>query len=231
MSKVNTGYDITAANYALRPPTGQIALYVTGSSDIVATAAMRAAHPDAILIDQSQVITAVDTTADAYDMENGAITLAELGDILKRAWNNYHTAARPGQRKPVVYASANNITPIANQLVADGLGNSGTGLWVAHYGVSLADAMAQVGAASGPFPIRAFQYQDETYYDLDVFDAEWVNTVSAKPVPTSIVIDGKTVGKPTATEVPAVVAWYGDSGATTRLGTLPIAAWNSIKWS
>lgn len=178
-----TGFDVTSIDYALRPPTGQIALYVTGSSAIVASSAMLAANPTAVRIDQSPVITAIDTTADAYDVENGAITIPELGTVIKDAWNNYNHAVRPGQRKPAVYASADNITPVVNALIAAGLGNSGTGLWVAHFGVSLADATAMVANASGPFPIIAFQYQNESDYDLDVYSIEWLNTVSkASPI-------------------------------------------------
>jgi hypothetical protein len=178
-----TGFDVTSIDYALRPSSGQIALYVTGSSDIVASPAMRAANPKAVLIDQSPVITAIDTTADAYDMETGAITLSELGQVIKDAWNNYNHAVRPGQRKPTVYASASQITPVANALVAAGLGNSGTCLWIAHFGVSLADATAMVATESGPFPVVAFQYQNEANFDLDVFSVQWLNTVSsASPI-------------------------------------------------
>jgi hypothetical protein len=47
----------------------------------------------------------------------------------------------------------------------------------------------------------------------------------------SVVIDGFTVGKPTSTEVPAVVAWNGADGIVTRLGTIPMTAWSQITWS
>jgi hypothetical protein len=227
-----TGFDVTAANYALRPPYGQICLYITGSKSVAATLGMLAANPDAVRIDQSQVITAVDTTADVFDVENSAITTAELGTVIKDAWNNYNHAVRPGQRKPLVYTSADNVTVVANALVAAGLENSGTGLFVAHYGVTLPEAAAQVGAASGPFPIQAFQYQDTPNYDLDVFSAGWLSGVSGgSKRPTSILIDGKRVGEPTSAGVPVIVSWYGDTGATTRQGVIPLSAWDIIKWS
>jgi hypothetical protein len=176
------GFDVTAIDYAHRPSTGQIALYLTGSSEIVATPAMRAANPKAVLIDQSPVITGIDTTADAYDMETGALTTAELGEVIKDAWNNYYNAVRPGQREPMVYMSLSQVTPVVNALTAASVAAH---LWVAHYGVSLADAIAQVEAASGPYPIHAFQYSDTPgFYDLDVFDEGWLSTVSTTPVVT-----------------------------------------------
>ena len=176
------GYDVTAVDYSHRPTVGQIALYLTGSTDIVATPAMRAANPHAVLIDQSPVITDIDTTADAYDVENGALTTAEIGQVIKDAWDNYNKSTRPGQRKPMVYQSLSQVTSVVNAMVAAGTTAS---LWVAHFGVSLADAIAQVEAASGPFPIHAFQYSDAPgFYDLDVFDEGWLTTVSTTPVVT-----------------------------------------------
>lgn len=227
MTAVN-GYDVTSSNYALRPATGQPALYITGSSDIVATKAMLAANPKAIQIDQSPVITAIDTTADVFDVERGAITIAELGEVIKDAWANFNKGVRPGQRKPMVYASLSNITAVANALVA---AKTTASLWVAHWGVGVAEAIRQVNAASGPFPIHGFQYQNGSHFDLDVFSAEWLNDVSGVPLPpTTITIDGFTVGKPTLTEVPAVVSWYGSNGLTRKLADIPIADWNAIKW-
>lgn len=223
-----TGYDVTSSNYALRPATGQAALYITGSADIVATRAMLAANPKAVQIDQSPVITAIDTTADAYDVERGAITIAELGEVINDAWANFKKGVRPGQRKPMVYASLSNITPVANALVA---AKTTASLWVAHWGVSLAEAIRQVEAASGPFPIHGFQYQNGSHFDYDVFSVEWLNDVSGNPPvpPATVVIDGFTVGRPTPTNVPAVVSWYNGT-VTRKLADIPIAAWNEIKW-
>ena len=71
-----------------------------------------------------------------------------------------------------------------NALKAGGI-TSGIGLWVAHFGVSEADAIAAVADAAGPFPVIAFQYSDQGgggTYDLDVFSVPWLNAVSvAKP--------------------------------------------------
>jgi hypothetical protein len=200
-----TGYDVTASNYALRPSSGQIALYVTGNDGIAASAAMLAANPKAIRIDQSPVITAIDTTADVYDLEAGAVTVAEIGQVIKDAWNNFNHAVRPGQRKPMVYMSASNLTPVANALVAAGTTSS---LFVAHWGVSLADATAQVGAATGPFPLDGFQYQNAGNYDLDVWSTDWLNTVSSV---TPIIL-------------PPLKLWHGifvgtQDGTTTKQGS------------
>jgi len=214
-----TGFDVTAINYALRPASGQIALYVTGSPEIVATDAMLAANPGVVRIDQSPVITAIDTTADVFDVESGAITIAELGDVIKAAWNNFNHAARPGQRKPMVYMSADDVTPVCNALVAAGTTAS---LWVAHFGVSLADAIATVTTASGPFPVDGFQYQNEPAFDLDVFSESWLNTVSKvspivipKPIPWHGIFTGTqdgTVTKEGSTFVVPLVSL--DNGKT-----------------
>ena len=96
----------------------------------------------------------------------------------------YHAGVRPGQRSPAIYASESNITAVVNALIAGGV-TSGIGLWVAHYGVSEADATAAVAAAAGPFPVVAFQYSNQGgggAYDEDVFSVPWLEAVSvAKP--------------------------------------------------
>lgn len=178
------GFDATSANIA-HLPAGQAAGYVTGSADVAWSAADFAAHPGAVRIDQSPADTVPDYAADVQDVEQGAVTLAEIAARAKVMLAAYHAGVRPGQRSPAVYASAGNITAVTNALIAGGV-TSGVGLWVAHFGVTEADAIAAVAEASGPFPVIAFQYSDEGgggTYDLDVFSVPWLENVSAAKPP------------------------------------------------
>jgi hypothetical protein len=170
------GYDITAENYAGRPAYGQICMYLTGSDGIAATAAMRAAHPAAVLIDQANESQANDYTADVFDCENGAITPEELPGVLHDAMDDYDAGARPGQRMPAVYVDAANAADVA----ALGL-PAGTGLFVAHWGVGQAAAAAMIGTRIGGREVIGCQYASMPKYDLDVMSAEWLAGVSVKP--------------------------------------------------
>jgi hypothetical protein len=176
-------YDATHANIAHLPPFASYAGYVTGSPDIAWTTADFSKYPDAIRIDQTPVSGPWDATADVDDYENGAVTLGELGPRAKLRMAAYRDAMRPGQRTPVVYASASNVTPVVDALIAAGV-TSGVGLWVAHWNVSEAVAIADVIAASGPFPIHGFQFTDNSgVYDTSVFSVAWLSTRSANPAP------------------------------------------------
>ena len=177
------GFDCAGSNIA-HLPAGQAAGYVTGSAGVMWTAADWLDHPGAVRIDQSPADTVPDYAADVQDVEQGAVTLAEIAARVKVMLAAYHAGVRPGQRSPAVYASAGNITAVTNALIAGGV-TSGVGLWVAHFGVTEADAIAAVADAAGPFPVVAFQYSDEGgggTYDLDVFSVAWLENVSvAKP--------------------------------------------------
>ncbi len=180
------GADCTGSNIA-HLPEGQAAGYVTGSAGVPWTAEDWAAHPRAVRIDQSPASTVWDATADADDLENGAVTLGELAARAKVRLAAWHAGVRPGQRMPAVYASQDNITAVVDALIAGGV-TTGVGLWVAHYGVTEAEAVAAVLDGSGPFPVVAFQYSDQGgggTYDLDVFSVAWLENVSAAkpPVP------------------------------------------------
>lgn len=179
------GYDATHDNIRTLPANGQKAGYVTGSSDIVWTADDFAAHPGAIRIDQSPLPGVWDETADIDDYENGAVNLNELAGRAKARQNSFKNARRPGQREPGVYASADNVTPVVNALIAGGV-NNGVGLWIAHFGISEPTAVAAVQNAAGPFPIIAFQYDNGPTFDFDVFSDHWVNNVSRTPIPPPV---------------------------------------------
>ena len=180
------GYDVTHTFIEGAPKNALLALYVTGSDGIQATEADLLAHPNCLRIDQSTVITSVDVTADYFDVENGAITIAELPAVIKDAVAAHERADRPGQRYPSVYMSASNVTPVVNALIKAGI-NSGPGLIVANWNINQGQAAVDVQKASGPFPINGMQFKNAGTFDINVFSAAWVAAVSRKPVPVTTV--------------------------------------------
>lgn len=176
------GADATHDNIASLPK-GQAAGYATGSAGVPWDAADWAAHPGAVHIAQAvDAVTDEHADADVLDVETGAATLADVAPWAKSALASYKAVARPGQRTPAVYASLNNITPVANALVAGGV-TSGVGLWVAHWGLTVGQAEALVATAGGPFPIVAVQYNNAGAFDEDVFSVAWLANVSKKTPP------------------------------------------------
>jgi hypothetical protein len=173
-------YDCISANVSRLPAGAQAVGYSTGTPDIKWTAAQRAAHPGVVLICQDAGAT--DATADELDIERYAATIAEAPGWSKRAYASYNAATRPGQRRPLVYVSADNVTPVVNSLIAGGV-KSGVGLHVANWNFSEAQAVKAVIDASGPFPIDAFQFTSGLYYDVDVYSVEWLATVSGHVTP------------------------------------------------
>ena len=171
-----TGWDATHANINHVPSTGQASLYITGTADIVATAQDLANHPGAVLIDQSPTINSVDTSADVFDCETGAITTAELAQVIIDAQAHFKNNVRPGQRDPAVYCSRNNVTANVNALIAGGV--KSCPLFVADFNNSIGQATAEVASETGPFPIIGRQYSDRGAFDLDVYSVPWLNTVS-----------------------------------------------------
>ena len=168
--------DCTHANIGSLPPGLLPIGYTTGSPDIAWTEEDWADHPGALRIDQD--FRASDPTADYLDVENGAATFADCPGWAKQAMADYNAVRRPGQRKPAIYMSANNVTNVANALVAGGV-NFPVGLVIANWNLSEAQAALDVLAGdSGPFPIVGIQFRDPGPYDLDVFISDYVNTVS-----------------------------------------------------
>ena len=171
-----SGWDATHSGLPGAPKAGQAAGYITGSPDIVWTASDRVAHPGFVQIDQSPVITAVDVRADVFDVESGAVTVAEVAQVVRAGQAAFNAAARPGQRWPAVYCSRSNVTQIANALLAGGV--MSCPLWVADWNNNLAQATAEVAAGSGPFPVVGRQYANLAAYDADVFSVPWLTHVS-----------------------------------------------------
>lgn len=169
-------FDATHVNVS-HLPKAQVAGYVTGSSDVKWTDADFAAHPNAIRIDQSPSSSVWDATADVDDYENGAVALNELAPRAKARQNAFAKVTRKGQRAPAVYMSASNVTPVVNALINGGI-HSGIGLWVAEWSLTEAQAVADVLAAAGPFPIIGIQHANGPFYDSNVFSTSWLNNQS-----------------------------------------------------
>lgn len=166
-------------------PHGQAAGYTTGSGGIAWTAGDWAAHPGAIRIDQDA--SAVDPTADILDVESGAATFGDCPGWFERAWADFKSGKRPGQRSPAIYADLSNLPLVVDALIAGGV-TSGCGLWVADWNLNAASAAALVtfaGPATGlnPFPVVGVQYGSRGSYDVNMFSETWLNTVSGDPPP------------------------------------------------
>jgi hypothetical protein len=162
-------------------PAGALyAGYDTGSSGIAWTKAQYAAHPGTVRIDQDA--GASDFTADILDVERGAATPAECARWYQQALVRYHGGARPGQRHPGIYVSASGVTAVVNALLAGGV-TSGPGLWVADWNLSDPQAIAEVAAAAGPFPVIGVQWRDAGLFDVSVFSTAWLAAVSGAAAP------------------------------------------------
>lgn len=187
MSGITAVFDVTGANFG-QQPAGQLALYVTGSGGVPATAAQLNAHQDAVLIDQTPASGQWDSKADVDDYENGAVSIDELAPRAKERMASYNNVVRVGQRRPAIYASASNITPVVNALIKGGV-NSGVGLWVANWSLTEAQAIQDVINASGPFPIIGVQFHNAGAFDISLFSTAWLNDrshhVTKSPTPVA----------------------------------------------
>lgn len=178
---IQIAYDCIRVNIG-RAPAGLLAGYTTGSSDIRWSAADWRAHPGAVRIDQDPA--ASDDTADVLDVEAGAATLADVPGWSRRALASYRAGKRPGQRSPLIYCSQVNVTPVANVLTGAGLADGSVGLFIANWNLSQVEAVAEVLAASGPFPVHGLQFRNAGSFDIDVFSAAWLSARSG-PAPGS----------------------------------------------
>ena len=196
---ITVGFDVTGANYASAPKGFQLAGYDTGSDGVAWTAAMWRAHPGAVHIDQapdtavlqalldaeydsSDTFPAGHVTSDVLDCEYGAVPVGSplTGAWAKSALASYSAGVRPGQRRPVLYQSAANVTANVNALVAGGV-VTGVGLWIANWNLTEAAAFAELAAASGPFAVTGVQFADDGPFDADLFSTGWLAAVSVKP--------------------------------------------------
>lgn len=212
---IQIAYDCIHANIG-RAPAGLLAGYTTGSSDTKWTDADWAAHPGAVRIDQDPA--ASDSTADVLDVENGAATLTDIVPWSKRALAAHRAGTRPGQRSPVIYASASNLTPIANTLTGAKMDDGSVGLFVANWNLNQSQAVAGVAAASGPFPVHGIQFTDAGNYDIDIFSAAWLNAMSQAP--------DAPQASPTNSATPAPT---GLSQSVRATGWAVTCTWNEVK--
>jgi len=174
-------FDATHDNIGALPEGAQVAGYTTGTGTHIRwTAADFAAHPGAVRIDQDPA--ASDPTADILDIEAGAATPASAPGWVRRALASRASQARPGQRSPAVYMSQSGVTEVVNALVAGGI-SSGVGLWIAHFGLTQAQATAMVLNASGPFPVIGVQFRNAPAFDVSVFSSDWLATGGQPSVP------------------------------------------------
>lgn len=173
------GYDATHDNIGHLPSGGVDAGYSTGTPGIRWTGPDWLSHPGALHICQDS--TASDATADILDVERYAATNIQAAGWYNRALGAFQSVARAGQRRPAIYTSADNVTPLVNALISGGV-RSGPGLVVANWNLTDPEAVALVRAASGPFPIVGVQFTSTQYYDVDVWSGQWLaNTSGQKP--------------------------------------------------
>lgn len=202
------GYDTTGANVSSLPRGAQVAGYDTGTGIVPWSAADFARFPGAIHIDQDP--NAADSTADVLDVEAGAATFGDCPGWVKRAQSAFNAVRRAGQRWPAIYASASNLTSVANALIAGGVAG-GVNLWVANWSLSEAQGVAMLSNAGGPFPVMGVQFSDPGPYDVDVWSKAWLGKVSGVPV-TANPVSGLAVVHRGFTSV--TLAWDADANAT-----------------
>jgi len=180
------GYDTTHSAIGYLPKgAGAYAGYTTGSSDIRWTASDWARFPGAVRIDQDW--NAGDPTADVLDVETGAATPAECPAWYVSALRDFNTCARPGQRRPTLYANQSTMPLIVQHLHAAGI-RSGPKLWLADI-TSRSAAEAMLGNTSRyGFPIVGVQFSYvNPNYDVDVFDSTWLSDVSGATDPVVVI--------------------------------------------
>ena len=167
-------FDATHDNIGALRAGAQVAGYTTGTGTHIRwTDADFAAHPGAVRIDQDPA--ASDPTADVLDIEAGAATPASAPGWVTQALASRAGQARPGQRARAVYMSQSGVTEVVNALIAGGI-SSGVGLWIAHFGLTQAQATQMVINASGPFPVIGVQFRNTPAFDVSVFSSDWLAT-------------------------------------------------------
>jgi hypothetical protein len=171
------GWDATHSNLS-GVPAGQGAGYTTGTPDIRWTPEDWDAHPGAVRIDQDAADS--DPSADVLDVETGAATPASVPGWTDRAYDDYESGARPGQRVPAVYCSLSVVQHVADALVANP-SRFPPKLWVAHWGITMDDAAALIGTQISGLTVVGVQFANRGAFDSDVFDSAWLAAVSDGP--------------------------------------------------
>ena len=185
MSGFAVCYDAIRVSIPSLPQGAQVyAGYSTGSGDIPWAEEDFQQHATALgpclRIDQDPA--ASDPTADILDVEAGAATISDCPWWAKRALADFRTARRPGQRTPAIYMSASNVSAVVNSLISGGV-TSGAGLHVANWSLTEAQAVSDVLAAAGPFPVVGIQFTDDGPFDTSVFSVAWLADQSGNPPP------------------------------------------------
>lgn len=197
MTSFVPGFDVTGDNLhaAPAPDSGlQAALYVTGTGGVAATPSQLAMYPTCLRIAQWPAVSVDEaSTPDYFDLENGAITTADLTALIPAAISAFNRVTRPGQRWPAVYCGDNTSpTAVANTLNAAGLGSQGVGLVLVDWSLTESEAAAKLSypaSSTNPYPVVGVQYAnhgiDGQPYDLDVYAQGWVDKVSTLSKPVS----------------------------------------------
>lgn len=167
------GVDVTSTFIADAPAGVQLAIYVTGTPDIVADAQQLADNPGAVWIDQSPAITAADVRADFLDIEQWAGTDAEAAQWLHDARAARPVPGRTVQRSPGFYRSASGVDGLADVLEAAGI-TADVPLWEAHWGIGLDAAVAMLDTTYRCFRRVGVQYMNDTRWDWDVWLPSWL---------------------------------------------------------
>jgi hypothetical protein len=190
---ITLAFDAMHVNVPRLPKGCQAVGYATGPDDIRWTPADAAMFPNWVQGDQDA--RAVAYTADFLDHEAATATAAEAATWAATAWADYRDAVRPGQRVPLIYASLSDMAGVTEELATAKIPPTRVGLYIAHWGIDLgADATILNGTYNG-YPVHGFQFQKGTYYDYNIFSAEWLNTVSfkgMKPTEGIIITSGFT---------------------------------------
>jgi hypothetical protein len=177
LSGETLGYDTTRVNIPHLPHNAQVAGYDTGSGDVPWTPADFALFKNPLHICQ---LASPDNpaTSDYIDVENFAATFADAVEWYPRALASYVAADRPGQRQPAVYLSANNVAPMLNAFRMAGI-TSGPGLIVANWSITETQSELEVMDNAGDnFPIWGAQFAAGQFYDVNIFNIDWLETVS-----------------------------------------------------
>lgn len=158
--------------------------------------------------------------AQVRDWETGD----KSGDL--RQWVIDHNAFnKNGVKDAVIYCNRSTIAEV-RRLTGDQILGKDYFLWIATLDKTIYGPTQLKG-------VLACQTWDFGPFDESIVwptaGVWWTGApVPVNPAKTAIVIDGFTVGRPSATNVPCVVSWFGDAGLTRRFKNIPQSVWKQI---
>lgn len=174
---VTLGYDATRVNIPHLPHNAQVAGYDTGSGDVPWTTADFAAFARPLHICQENGPDNP-VTSDYIDVERFAATFADAVAWYPHAVQSFVDATRPGQRWPGVYVSAANVAALLSAFRTAGI-TSGPRLIIANWSITESQSELEiVNNAGDAFPIVGAQFAAGQFYDVDLFDNNWLTNVS-----------------------------------------------------